>query len=145
MKFSISTLFVLVTLVAVAMYTLVAAPGAIAVPLLVFVNLSVAGALLVCCIHAKGRLRAFFLGALLPAATTVVSMTFLLPMMADPTDFKSLIWDVERHALLCRVWSAASWIMCPLVGILTLGAAKAFSQGRDIQAPDPPPIDRGQP
>ncbi len=123
MRFSVQTLFAMVTAIAVALYLLVAAPTVVAVPLLVSIHTAIAALLVVGIIHGTARPRAFCMGALIPAGATIVGLTWMLCAWFIASPWNSRNWTelavhLDRFVFTLRVWSASTWILELVVGML---------------------------
>lgn len=131
MSFGIKALFGLVGATAVATYLLVSAPTYVAVPVLVLFHIGITAVLLAGLVYGAGRLRAFCVGALVPAGATTFALALMLFvwLLAGPYEvhnFSELFAYLDEFAFSFRVWSAAAWIMSPIVGLLSVAARGAL-------------------
>jgi hypothetical protein len=138
MRFGLKTLLVGMSVLCVAFFLLFPAPTEFAVPALVVIDVSLAAFVTAGLVYGSPIARAFCIGALFPAGGTIVALVcvlciwlssgFVAPGPADPKDFPSLFAHFEHGAFTLRVWSAASWVMAAVVGLLTVGLKIPFQQ-----------------
>ncbi len=133
MSFGIKSLFGLTGAIAVALYLLVSAPTFVAVPLLVLLHVTIGALLLAGLVYGAGNLRAFCMGAMIPAGATIVALMCMLVawLFTGPygiQNFSKLFQYFDEFAFSFRVWSGAAWIMGPVVGLLTVAARSALTR-----------------
>jgi hypothetical protein len=78
MRFGRTTLLIAMGVVGVALFLLFAAPSGVAVPLLVLISVSVAAAVTAGLVYGSGKIRAFCIGAMIPAGATVIGLIWVL-------------------------------------------------------------------
>jgi hypothetical protein len=146
MRFGLKTLLIAMGVVGVALFLMFASPNEVAVPLLVLISVSVAALVTTGLVYGRGNIRAFCIGAMIPAGATVIGLIWLLCMWFMSTsfgtppeviDFPSLFAHFEAFAFTLRVWSAASWIMGLVAGTVSVAVRMAL-QPKDAKVPTSP-------
>ena len=145
-QYSLWSMFVLTTVLAIGLGLLVAAPTWLMVLLLLLVSLALPMALTVAVIYGRGRLRTFAIGALFPAGVLIFSV---VPLFRGPFygmfDFGSGGDDLEARVILAAVVGATG-ILIAAFGLLALWVRWLVErpQPRQPTSPAPPseaPID----
>ena len=145
MRFSLTTLLIGMSGVCVALFLLFAAPSTVAVPLLVLISVSLAALVTTGLVYGRGNIRAFCIGAMFPAGATVIGLIWLLCAWfissafgrfgggppPEVHDFPSLFAHFDTFAFTLRVWSAASWIMGLVAGLVSLAVRMALQPKRN--------------
>jgi hypothetical protein len=133
MTFQLKTLLIGIGVLGVALYLLVTAPGSVAVPALVAISVTSAALCTAGLAYGGPNVRAFCIGALFPAGSTVIGLVWLLCawFLIGPyqiQDFPKLLAHFDGLAFTLRVWSGASWLLELLVGLSTLGLKLIFQR-----------------
>jgi hypothetical protein len=131
MHFNLKTLFAATAVAGVALYLLVPAPSYVAVPLLVMLDLGLAALVLAGLVYGSGALRAFCLGAMVPAGGTMVAYTWMLGLWltAGPWEVESrgeIVRYLEEFVLTVRVSSVYLWVLYLVIGLVTVAARRVI-------------------
>jgi hypothetical protein len=119
-QYSLWSMFVLTTLLAIGLGFLVAAPTWLMVVVLLLLSLALPMALTIAVIYGRGRFRTFAIGALFPAGVLIFSM---VPLFRGPFygifDFGGGGDDLEARVILTAV-VAVTGILIAAFGLLAL-------------------------
>ncbi len=138
MRFGLKSFLTAISLFCVLFYLLYAAPTVVATPALVFVWVGVAALVMAGLIYATGRLRAFCLGAMLPAGASIIALTWMLCiwLMAGPyevKDWSKLLGHLGDLAFTMRVWTGGGLLLVVVGGLASMMARKAIlRRGHDL-------------
>jgi hypothetical protein len=123
-QFSLSTLFIVTTLVAVSCSLLWTMPNVTATFSLLAVSLALPAVFTTVLIYGRGYRRTFCLGALFPAGAMLVCsnlMVMIHAISAYQNDTSIWMEFADKVGPYYRPFVGAAWVLCILIGLLCVG------------------------
>jgi hypothetical protein len=135
MTFGLKSLLVAMGVLSAVLFLLTAAPPAVATPLLAGCWVLAGTAALAGVVYGRGAVRAFWLGALVPAGGSVVALVFLLFIWFwvgpyETKNWREFVAKVDELAFTLRLWSGGGGILTLLTGAMSAAVRWAYV-GRD--------------
>ena len=122
MQFSLRTMFVLTTCVAVACTLLFAVPDPVVVPLLLAVTIALPAVLTTFIVYGGSYLRTFCIGALFPAATALYASAWFLGFFLMGSAEDLAVVESGTFERTYRWYAGTSWLLAIVVGLICVGA-----------------------